>query len=97
MGSEVTQFKAGVPRPKYGGRIKGTPNKTTVRVKEAILKAFDQCGGHQYLINVALNDPRTFCTLLGRVLPAEISGPGGDAIEITEVKRVIVQLGNSDS
>jgi hypothetical protein len=90
-------FEAGKPRPKNAGRRKGTPNKTTVRVKEAVLAAFDQIGGEQYLMTVALRDPRTFCTLLGRILPTEISGPGGDPVEITEVKRVIVQLGNTDS
>jgi hypothetical protein len=31
---------------------------------------------------VALTDPKTFCTLLGRVLPNEVSGPGGGPIQI---------------
>ncbi len=69
-------------RAKTGGRVKGTPNKTTVQVREAILNAFELCGGEQYLVWVALTDPKTFCTLLGRVLPIEMSGPGGGPIKV---------------
>jgi hypothetical protein len=61
----------GTPGP---GRPKGTPNKTTGALKDAILHAFDKVGGEDYLVTVARNDPRTFCTLLGRVLPAEFKG-----------------------
>ncbi len=60
-------------RQKTGGRKRGTPNKTTVAVKDAILQAFDSVGGEQYLVQVAENDPKTFCTLLARVLPSEIA------------------------
>ena len=60
-------------RQKSGGRKKGVPNKTTVAVKDAILQAFDSVGGEKYLVQVAENDPKTFCTLLGRVLPSEIA------------------------
>jgi hypothetical protein len=58
---------------KTGGRQRGTPNKTTVALKTAILNAFDQVGGEDYLVTVAKSDPRTFCTLLGRVLPTEVN------------------------
>lgn len=59
---------------KTGGRTKGTPNKTTAAVKEAILEAFKQAGGTAYLLKVAEEDPKTFCALLGKVLPTEIAG-----------------------
>ena len=65
---------AGPGQPKTGGRKKGTPNKTTTLVKEAILRAFEEVGGSSYLAQVAKDDQKTFCTLLGRVLPAEIAG-----------------------
>lgn len=68
---------------KTGGRTKGTPNKTTAQVKEAILRAFEKVGGASYLEKVAQEDPKTFCTLLGRVLPTEISGPEGGAVGVT--------------
>lgn len=66
-----TKLKKG--RKKTGGRKKGTPNKMTTSVKEAIMKAFDEVGGEKYLVEVAKQDHRTFCSLLGRVLPKEIS------------------------
>ena len=44
---------------KYGGRKKGTPNKTTHDMKSAILEAFDRAGGADYL------------TMLAKVLPNE--------------------------
>jgi len=58
---------------KTGGRKKGTPNKTTAALKDAIMNAFTEVGGQKYLVTVAKDDPKTFCTLLGRVLPAEIN------------------------
>lgn len=57
---------------RIGGRAKGTPNKTTKKLKDAIMHAFDEVGGQKYLVKVAQDDPRTFCTLLGKVLPNEI-------------------------
>jgi hypothetical protein len=69
--------------PKTGGRLPGTKNKTTTQVKEAILAAFDKVGGPAYLQKVAEEDPKTFCSLLGRVLPTEISGPDGGAVGVT--------------
>ena len=56
------------------GRPKGIPNKLTTSVKEAILEAFNRAGGADYLVGVAKDDPRTFCTLVGKVIPTEIVG-----------------------
>ena len=60
-------------RKKTGGRKRGTPNKSTAALKEAVLKAFDEVGGVEYLVRLANDDPRTFCSLLGRVIPTEAS------------------------
>ena len=38
------KFQPGDPQPANGGRKKGTPNKTTVLLKEAILEAAEQAG-----------------------------------------------------
>lgn len=56
-----------------GGRKKGTPNKTTTRLKDAIMKSFEQVGGEKYLARLAEEEPKAYATLLGRVLPAELS------------------------
>lgn len=61
-------------KPGEGGRPKGVPNKLTMSVKQAILDAFHGVGGPDYLVKVAKDDPRTFCTLLGKVVPTEIVG-----------------------
>lgn len=54
---------------RHGGRAKGTPNRTTTALKEAIMLSFDRLGGAAYLEEVARRDPRTYCALLGKVLP----------------------------
>jgi hypothetical protein len=56
------------------GRPKGSQNKLTVRVKEAILQAFDELGGVDYLVEVGQSEPRAFLVLLGKILPTEING-----------------------
>lgn len=55
-----------------GGRQKGTQNKLSADIKKAIELAFTKAGAAEYLHTVAQNDPRTFCTLLGKVLPTQI-------------------------
>jgi hypothetical protein len=56
---------------KHGGRAKGTPNRTTQDMKSAILEAFERAGGADYLTMLAADEPRTFVTLLAKVLPNE--------------------------
>ena len=65
---------------KTGGRSKGTPNKVNAAVKEAIVSAFNKVGGEDYLVKVAENDPRTFCALLGKVMPTQLTGAGDGPI-----------------
>lgn len=59
-------------RPKTGGRTKGTPNKLTRTVKEAIEIAFDKVGGPEYLARMAEEQPVAFMTLLGKVIPNQV-------------------------
>lgn len=68
-------------RKKTGGRVKGTPNKTTAQLKDMILGALDAAGGQQYLQEQADRSPGAFLTLLGKVLPTTISGPDGGAVQ----------------
>lgn len=66
--------------PKTGGRKAGTPNKQTALLKDIILEALDKAGGKAggvaYLVKQAKENPTAFLTLLGRVLPTQVSGPG---------------------
>jgi hypothetical protein len=56
------------------GRPKGSPNKTTAQVKDMILKALDGAGGVDYLQRQAEENPTAFLTLVGKVLPLQLSG-----------------------
>mgnify|MGYP000514731676 CR=1 FL=1 len=70
--------------PEKGGSRKGIPNKVTKEVKEMILAALDKVGGEDYLAEKAA-DPRTasaFLGLVGKVLPLQLTGAGGGAIEV---------------
>lgn len=56
------------------GRPKGSPNKTTKAIREAVVEAFDKAGGVDYLVQLAKDDPKTFCGLIGRVIPLQVEG-----------------------
>jgi hypothetical protein len=74
---------AATGRKKTGGRKKGTPNKTTRAIKDAILNAFEEVGGENYLVKVAMEDPKTFCSLLAKILPTDMKhGVDEDLVEL---------------
>lgn len=56
------------------GRAKGTPNKTTAALKDMILAALDRKGGVDYLEAQAEANPTAFLTLIGKVLPLQVTG-----------------------
>jgi len=56
------------------GRKKGGTNKITADVKQAIMEAFSALGGVEYLKRVAITDPKTFCALLGKIVPVKVEG-----------------------
>jgi hypothetical protein len=75
------------------GRTKGSPNKTTALLKDAILKAASMAGGSDdeqgltsYLAARAIDTPGPFLALLGKVLPMQITGAsGGEPISFTVI------------
>lgn len=77
---------------KTGGRQKGTPNRTTALLKDAILKAAEQAGGKAgmigYLQTQATENPAAFMSLLGKVLPMQVTGGGEDG---EHVYRIILE------
>lgn len=80
-------------RAKTGGRKKGTPNKTSGLLREAILTAAELVGEDGngkgktvgYLKNLAIKEPKAFAGLLGRVLPMQITGEGGGPVTFKTV------------
>jgi hypothetical protein len=82
--------------PKTGGRKKGTPNKATADVRDAITQAFERAGGADYLHRLATEDPRTFCTLLGKIIPTQIAGDE-DGEPIKHVLEVSWAMRSKDS
>lgn len=83
--------------PEKRGSRKGVPNKVTAQLKEMILEALDNAGGVEYLERKA-NDPKTaaaFLSLIGKVLPMTIQGPGANGEHaFTVIERVIVKPKN---
>lgn len=71
---------------KTGGREKGTPNKTTALLKDAILQAAEKAGGRDgligYLTLQAAENPGPFMSLLGKVLPMQVSGEDGGPLQV---------------
>src|SRR4051794_28725991 len=65
---------AGPGAPKTGGRQKGTPNKISADVRAMVLAALDRAGGADYLYEQAHANPRAFLSLLGRIIPTQITG-----------------------
>lgn len=63
------------------GRPKGSLNKTTASAKAALIAAFDKLGGVPSLVEWGKNNPSDFYRLWGKMVPTEVSGPDGGAIE----------------
>lgn len=68
---------------KTGGRSKGTPNKTTASVKDALAFAFDGRGGAPALKIWADENPTEFYKLWAKLLPQEVTGKDGTPFSIT--------------
>jgi hypothetical protein len=85
------------PGERRGGRQKGTPNKTTAALKDAILTAAELCGADGkgkdgtvgYLTYVAKTDVKAFAGLLGKVLPLQLAGKDGEPVGF---RKVIIEI-----
>jgi hypothetical protein len=89
------------PRPGDGtpgpGRPKGAPNRTTALLKDAVLKAAETAGGGEpdglvnYLVEQAKRNPAPFLTLLGKVLPTQVSGEDDKDIRVT-IRQIVEEV-----
>lgn len=71
------------------GRPKGSVNKTTGILKDAIIQAANKAGGKggmvAYLTKQAEENPGPFMALMGKLIPSDITS-GGEALKLpTEI------------
>lgn len=92
--------KPGRPKglPKTGGRKKGTANKLTVNIKDAVLEAFDILGGPSWIVATARDNPQLMVQLLGKVIPTGVQVSGDpDSPVVTRTEVVLVSAPHTDS
>lgn len=73
---------AGKGDPRTGGRARGTVNHTTAEVKQMLLDSLHdkKVGGKKWLVKLALTDPRSYASLISKLIPRDIVAEirGGD-------------------
>jgi hypothetical protein len=87
-------------QPKLGGRQKGSVNKTTVRVKEALESAFHGIGGVPALMAWAKEEPGEFYKLWSKLLPQDVKVEGGLDIRHVLAERLMeaeARVGKAES
>lgn len=78
-------FVKGMARHPDSGRKPGQQNLTSQKLKEMVLTALqEQEGGAvEYLKQQAVKEPRAFMTLVGKLLPTQVTGNEGGPVEIS--------------
>ena len=66
----------------FGGRPKGSPNKTTAKVKEAMELAFEGIGGVPALIEWAEDNQTEFYKLFVKLLPVQVDANVAGSIAV---------------
>ena len=79
-------------RPKTGGRKKGTPNKSTSAIREAVLGVFadlqEEAGSpNGHFLGWARASPTDFYRLASKLLPLQVTGQDGGPV-VTRVEIV---------
>jgi hypothetical protein len=70
------------------GRPRGSPNKIQAAVKEMVIQALNEAGGVDYLKGQAATNPTAFLSLVGKVLPLQVTGAGGGPLQMTVITGV---------
>ena len=82
----------GRPSNNPKGSPKGTLHQIKLDVKTMILGALERAGGVEYLLAQAELNPVAFMSLVGKVLPMQVTGANGGPIE-GRVEHVITFVG----
>lgn len=73
------------------GRPKGSLDKGNADLRRMILQALENKGGVAYLEEQAGSNPSGFLSLLGKVLPKEVTGPDGSDLVPSRIEIVAVE------
>src|SRR5215831_4868205 len=74
------------------GRPKGSLNKTTMALKDMILRSLDELGGKEYLKKLAIENSSAYAGLIGKVLLTTLStseSNGGVGVELKFVREIV--------
>jgi len=85
---EEKKIGTGKPGP---GRPKGSGDKISRGVKEMVIAALNGVGGQAYLEEQAVENPKAFLTLIGKVIPLQVAGALDHTLNVTKIERVIVR------
>jgi hypothetical protein len=95
-----TPFQPGVSG-NPAGKPKGTLNRTTVALKEAILAAGERAGGEggltAYLTRLAVENSSAYAGLLSKILPSTLQADesaGGAGVEIRFTRHIVYPNGH---
>ena len=96
--------RGSAPGERRGGRQKGVPNKNTSLLKGAILQAAAAVGEDEkgkgglqgYCKKLAKEQPKAFASLMGRVLPTQVTGDPDNPV-VTRIETVVVDAGQNSS
>lgn len=82
-------FKKGQPKPPGSGRKLGQKNKFSRDIKEGLLTAYEQLGGPAFFLKLgrSRDDRKTLATLLGKLLPTQITGANGGPVSVETMQR----------
>lgn len=76
-------FVAGQQKIPGSGKKKGSKNKISASVADAIKNAFEKVGGEDYLVMVAKENPNAFLALLGKLVAKQVNIGGQEDNELT--------------
>lgn len=88
---KTSQSRRGGSRPgeRRGGRQKGTPNKVTVSLKQAVLDTFENLGDVKHMTTWARQHPSDFYRIAARLIPS------GSCVQIEGVSNDLATQGGA--
>lgn len=70
------------------GRPRGSRNKSTLAIKQALSDSFEELGGKDWLLELARSEPKTYAQLIGKVIPAELHAKHSGDVSLTVVSGI---------